>query len=115
MKDCFKNMFEKKFPQRKMNVPEKSLVPKVEIEVKREMAEIVEAVMETEKFSQEFYSKFSQVAEDEESKVLLKYLSNVEGSHYRILKSEHDLMLRFLEYHEEEYFHFTRDMIHFGP
>jgi len=110
-------MYTKSFPEVKLELPPRSLLPRVDRAVSEEtpVLELLEIAMEWEKLAEEFYAEFARRAEDARARTLLQYLSKMENSHYHLLKAEHDFISQFPDYYEVEEFHFGEGMVHFGP
>jgi rubrerythrin len=110
-------MYAKSFPEVELELPPRSLLPRVDRAVSQEttVPELLEIAMEWEKLSEEFYADFAKRAEDARGRAVLQYLSKMESSHYHLLKVEHDFISQFPGYYDVEDFHFGAEMIHFGP
>ncbi len=111
------NLFSQKYPKQEIELPEKSFLPPIKVQVDPEpsIMEIFKAALQAEKLSEEFYKEKSQKIQSGESRKLLEYLSRVERSHYFMIKSEIDLLEKFPEYYDVEEFHFSHEMVHLGP
>ncbi|MFQ6088437.1 MAG: ferritin family protein [Candidatus Methanofastidiosia archaeon] len=116
-KKLLEDFYSKRFKEGKPEIPKDSKVPKVKASLKEEFSvkKLFEIAMEAELDAESFYSEFSEKIRGSSAKLLLKYLSNVEKSHYNLLKAEYDLVELYPQYHESEYFHFKDDMVHMGP
>ncbi len=110
-------LYSQRFPQRKLELPEKSFLPpvKLTIDSKTSILDIFKAALKAEKMSEEFYKEAGSKVEGKESLRILKYLSRVERSHYFMIKSEIDLLERYPDYYDAEDFHLGQDLFHIGP
>ncbi len=110
-------LFSHRFPERDLQVPEKSFLPPIAADVGDEASvlDLFQAALQAEKTSEEFYKEAGEKAEDETSRKILTYLSRVERSHYFAIQSEIDLLEKFPDYYNVEDFHFGQDMVHIGP
>ena len=116
-REILERLFRQRYPGEKVVLPKKSFVPpiKVRIDSKTSIVDIFKAALKAEKLSEDYYKDMSQKVEEEESRKILEYLSRVERSHFFVIKSELDLLERFPEYYDVEDFHFSHEMVHFGP
>ena len=110
-------MYAKSFPEVRLLLPPRSLLPKVDIALNEStpVPELLEIAMEWEKLSEEFYTDFARRAEDARGRGVLQYLSKMESGHYHLLKTERDFITQFPDYYDVEEFHFGEEMVHFGP
>ena len=110
-------MYAKRFPEVQLLLPPRSLLPKVDIATSEATAvpELLEIAMEWEKLSEEFYADFARRAEDARGRAVLQYLSEMESSHYHLLRTERDFISQFPGYYNVEEFHFGDEMVHLGP
>jgi rubrerythrin len=110
-------MYAQSFPEVKLALPPRSLLPKVDIALSENtpVPELLEIAMEWEKLSEEFYADFARRAEDARGRAVLQHLSGMESSHYHLLKTELDFIAQFPDYYKVEEFHFGEVMVHLGP
>lgn len=110
-------LFAQRFPQRKLELPEKSFLPpvKLTLDSKTSILDIFKAALKAEKMSEEFYKEARDNTDNEESRRVLGYLSRVERSHYFMIKSEMDLLEKYPDYYDVEDFHLGQDLFHVGP
>lgn len=113
--DFITDLYEKRNPDKEMEVPEETPVPIPFIKYGNDVeeSEIVEQAMDAEISSRDFYKKMANIARDEgesgEPVKLLDYLSGMEQNHYDILKSE---LERIKEFEEFDQYH---PAMHQGP
>ncbi len=112
-----KRLFSQRFPEEKLKVAEKSLLPPIKVSKGKKLSvlDLFKLALKAEKMSEEFYREAGKKAEDKETKRVLGYLVRVERSHYFIIKSEIDMLDRFPDYYKVEDFHLGQDMFHVGP
>ena len=65
--------------------------------------------MEAERVAAEFYKEMEKEMGEEKEKVIARYLSSMEESHYYLLKSEREIAYNFELYDE------VHEMMHVGP
>ena len=113
--DFITDLYEKRNPDKEMEVPEETPVPIPFIRYGDDVeeSEIVEQAMDAEISSRDFYKKMADIARNEGEKgepvKLLDYLSGMEQNHYEILKSE---LERIKEFEEFDQYH---PAMHQGP
>lgn len=92
-------LYNKKFPNKDINLEKKSPVPLPEIKINKEMTKVYELfniAMDAEKSAQEFYMEFSKLfTNDSEIRVTLEYFSTMELGHYKILEIEKESLKKF--------------------
>ena len=83
--------YKSKFPDTKLQLPAKSLVPSIGevLSGETDLKVLFNVAMKAEKISEEFYSKLAENTRDSNSKSLLLYLASMERSHYAILEAEY--------------------------
>ncbi|KAA0012467.1 MAG: Rubrerythrin [Thermoplasmata archaeon] len=110
-RNLLEKLFKKKFPDKEIILPEKSEIPfpKFEIRDDMQLSEIIRKAMEAEKMAAEFYREMEGKLEIKEEKAIIKYLMNMEESHYHLLESELELAYNFELYDE------IHEMMHVGP
>lgn len=106
-------LYTKSYPEVKLKLPEKSLLPEMEITLSEDTPVVVlfEKAMEAEKVSEEFYKEAADRMDNPQAKVMLGYLSGMERSHYSILRTEYDMIQTFEDYYLREKF----TLEHIGP
>jgi len=104
-------LFKKKFPERKITLPEENEMPFPPFTVTDDMqlSEILKRAMEAEKMAAAFYKEMKKHLSGEEEKAMARYLSSMEESHYYLLKSELEIAYNFELYDE------VHAMMHVGP
>ncbi|MGC8875072.1 MAG: ferritin family protein [Chloroflexia bacterium] len=98
-------------------LPARSLVPTVLQALQEEMSipELFRLAIEAERTAAAFYGEMAGRVEEETSRTLLRYLSQMEHGHEVLLQSEYELIQRFPSSYQVEHFHLGEEMIHFGP
>jgi rubrerythrin len=83
-------VYEKKFPEVKLALPPRSIVPMIDEVLGREssLKELFDAGMKAEKMAEDFYRDLANKTNDMRAKSILMYMSNMEQSHYAILEAE---------------------------
>jgi rubrerythrin len=109
------SLFNKLYPDKKPSSSEKSLIPRIAIALKEDMAvpDLLELAMDAEKTFEEYYDDLSQEVMERGVQEILQYLTSMEHGHYALLKGEYDLCIRDEQYYEREDFQY--DMVHIGP
>ncbi len=111
------SLYSRQFPDVEMELPSKSFVPlpgKAELEG-LSVPELFELAMKAEQASADFYSQQADQSRDQGGRALLRYLSNVEHSHYQMLETEHELLSQFPDYYNADDFHTGTEWVHMGP
>jgi len=108
--------YNKKFPETKLVLPGKSLVPTIEEKLSGEadLKELFDAALEAEKKAQEFYEDLASKTNDQNSKKMLHYLAGMEKSHFSILEAEYTQLLTTEEYNSDEFLRGDR-LMNLGP
>lgn len=116
-KRILERLYSQRFPQRKLELPEKSFLPPINLTLdsKASILDLFKAALKAEKISEDFYKEVGSKAEGKESRRILEYLSRVERSHYFMIKSEIDLLDKYPDYYDVEDFHLGQDLFHLGP
>ncbi|UCG51451.1 MAG: ferritin family protein [Candidatus Latescibacterota bacterium] len=85
-----KEVYEKRFPETKLTLPPKSVVPAIDEVLGKEasLKELFDAGMQAEKMAGEFYSGLAEKSNDMNARSILTYMANMERSHYAILEAE---------------------------
>ena len=109
----FESLYKKKYPNKVMKIPDKTLVPLPEIKIKDEkmqISDILQQAMEAEIAAHDFYLGVSTRFKDEKDIFnMLKYIADMEMGHYRLLEIEKENSLRFESYDD------SWPMMHAGP
>ncbi len=111
-----KAAYEKKFPQVKLALPPKSVVPMIDEVLGREssLKELFDAGMKAEKLAERFYSDLAGKTNDARAKSVLMYMANMEQSHYSILQAEWNQIERLKTGEANEYLD-SGGLMFFGP
>jgi len=112
-KNFIEDEYRNHFPDKKINLPKETPVPLPEILIDDEnipLSKIFMSAMQAEKAAQDFYKSFADRFE-EGTKInhTLKYFSDMELGHYKLLEIEKESMERFEE--ADVYW----PMMHIGP
>jgi len=109
-------VYEKKFPEVKLALPPKAIVPMIDDVLAREatLKELFEAGMIAERMAQEFYSGLADRSNDKRAKKTLMYMANMEETHYAILEAEWNQIER-LNTEEANEFLDSEGLMFFGP
>jgi len=112
-KNFIEDEYRNHFPDKKINLPKETPVPLPEIIIDDEnipLSKIFMSAMQAEKAAQDFYKSFADRFE-EGTKInhTLKYFSDMELGHYKLLEIEKESMERFEE--ADVYW----PMMHIGP
>lgn len=85
-----KEVYDKKFPEVKLALPPKAIVPAIDDVLSRDatLKELFDAGMTAEKLAEKFYSDLAKKTNDMRAKSTLMYMANMEQSHYAILEAE---------------------------
>ena len=113
----FEDLFQKKYPDVELKVPEKSIVPMMDVALEKDMAveKLFEVAMKAEKISEDFYADLAKKSKDASGTSMLNYLSGIERGHYNLLKNEYEMVVEFPAYAETEEFLMGERFIHVGP
>ncbi|UCH89674.1 MAG: ferritin family protein [Thermoplasmata archaeon] len=112
-REFVETIFKNRFPDKPIEIPDKTPVPLPELKLDDENispVEVFEKVMEAEKAANEFYLAFAnRIEDDEEIRRTLQYFASMELGHYRLFELEKENM--------ETYETFDADwpMMHVGP
>jgi len=60
--------------------------------------------MQAEKASEALYRELSQFAANEETKLLLNMLADMEVNHYNILKKQYEYIMQYPDVYKEEFY-----------
>ncbi|MDH4135306.1 MAG: ferritin family protein [Anaerolineae bacterium] len=109
--------YARQFPDVELALSGQSLVPRVEAALEGEVSvpELLALAMQAEQASERFYADLARRSQSESARVMFQHLSRMEGSHFHLLRVEHDLATRFPDYYNVEEFHFGDELIHLGP
>jgi len=109
----FEKLFQEKFPQKTISLPNKTLVPLPTIIITKEnlqISKLFTQAMEAEKAAHDFYILFAEKFPlDSPFRKMLLYIAEMEISHYKLLEIEKENAEKF-EAHEIEW-----PMMHIGP
>ena len=108
IEDIFKNQF----PDKKLDLPDETLVPLPEIKINEEtpMSKMLKQAMAAEKNASDFYKNLAERFEkDSDTHKTLLYFADMEVGHYKILELEKQSMERFED--ADQYW----PMVHAGP
>ncbi len=85
-----REVYEKKFPEVRLALPPKSIVPVIDEVLGREssLRELFDVGMKAERIAEEFYTRLAEKTNDSSAKSILMYMANMERSHYSILEAE---------------------------
>ena len=88
--EILKEVYEKKFPEVELALPPGSIVPMIDELVDGEgtLKELFEVAMKAEKLAQKYYTDLAGQTTDPNAKSILRYMANMEQSHYAILEAE---------------------------
>ena len=109
-------VYEKKFPEVKLALPPKSIVPMIDDVLSRDatLKELFDAGMTAEKMAEEFYGDLANKTNDQRAKSILMYMSNMEQSHYAILEAEWKQIEMMATEDANKYLD-SDGLMHFGP
>ncbi len=109
--------YARRFPDVDLQLPAVSIVPPISPTDWKDQTvpDLFQLAMTAEQMAAEFYSKEADRSTDDAARTVLRYLSNVENSHYHILETEFDLVSRFPDYYNADDFHLGGEMIFVGP
>ena len=106
------SIFRHQYPGKSVELPPETPVPLPQLSITDELApltDIFKRAMEAEQAARHFYSSLSERMESDALRETLRYLSEMEMSHYQILDMERSHLERFEEMDEHIPF------IHEGP
>ena len=113
----FEAAYARAYPEIDPKMSRKSFVPSVEDAIKSKMtiAELFGIAMDAEKMSEKFYADLSKSSLDIQAASMLSYLANVEHGHFELLRNELELLRRYPDYYQSEFYNFGDGLIHVGP
>ena len=113
----FETMYRKAHPDVELRLPEKSMVPMMDVALKADMTikELFEVAMKAEQISEEFYAGLAKQSHDPTGAATLTYLSNIERGHYLLLQNEYQMIVEFPAYAETDDFLSGERFMHVGP
>jgi rubrerythrin len=76
--------------------------------------EVYEIAMQAEKASETLYRELSQFAANEETKLLLNMLADMEVNHYNILKKQYEYIMQYPDVYKEEFYEQLMKEINFN-
>lgn len=84
------DVYENKFPDVKLALPPKAIVPMIDDALAAEatLKELFEVAMKAEKLAEKFYRDLAGNTADSNAKSILVYMASMEQSHYAILEAE---------------------------
>lgn len=103
-KQILENLAEKLFPEESLEIPEKTdenLIPSIIIKADTSLVDILNQAMKAEEAAEKFYAEFALKTKDS-TRSILEYLSQIEHSHFLMLKSEYSLAQEFADYGEKD-------------
>lgn len=103
-KDILGRLFASLYGKEKPKIPktvDQRLLPGVVIRPSSSLVDILGQAMNGEKAAQDFYAALAKRVPEPSNKMLV-YLSQVENSHYLMLRSEYTLALEFEDYAEKD-------------
>lgn len=103
-KEVLENLFDSLYHGENIEVPDvvdEKLLPAVHLRPSSSLVEILYQAMEAEKSAQDFYTGLAKRVKPPKQNIL-KYLSNVERSHYFMLRSEYAMAQQFEDYGERD-------------
>jgi rubrerythrin len=109
-------VYEKKFPEVKLALPPKSIVPMIDDVLSREstLKELFDVGMKAEKLSEKFYTDLANKTGEMSAKSILLYMANMELSHYAILEAEWK-QIELLKTEDANKFLESDGLMTFGP
>ncbi len=109
--------YERQFPGVERVLPAQSLVPTVlrALQEETSIPELFRLAIEAERTAATFYAELAGRAEEEASRTLLRYLSQMERGHEVLLQSEFEFIQQFPTSYQVEHFSLGQEMIHLGP
>ncbi|MHB8056134.1 MAG: ferritin-like domain-containing protein [Candidatus Aminicenantales bacterium] len=116
-KGILERLFRDHFPDRTLIVPAAGGRPKKAIPIGEATAvqDLFQLAMAKEKEAEEYYGGAKALAEDAQSRRILDYLARAERSHYYMLRSEIDLLIRFPEYYDVAAENEGQELFNIGP
>ena len=108
----FEAQFHKDFPDKKICLPEKGVVPLPEVKLEGEdtpLSLVLEQAMDAELAAYDFYRGIAGLYADEATRNMIFYVASMEMGHYRLLEIERENAERF------EVFEVSWPDIHVGP
>ena len=111
-RQTLENIYKMHFGTDNIELPDKTEVPLPDIEVGDEndpISLVLESAMKAELAAEEFYRDLAERFEDERTKNVMEVLSQMEYTHYILLKVEYENAKKFEEYDT------TWPMMHAGP
>jgi rubrerythrin len=103
-RDIILRLFASMWGAEKPEIPkivDERLLPAVMIKPNSDLVDVLSQAMDAEKSAREFYASIAKKVQAP-TKQMLMYLSQVENSHYLMLRSEYILALQFEDYAEKD-------------
>ncbi len=90
--DILREVYDKKFPEVDLALPPGSIVPMIDelLDGDATLKELFEVAMKAEKLAQKYYTDLAGKTTDPNAKSILRYMANMEQSHYAILEAEYN-------------------------
>ncbi|HSG28420.1 MAG TPA: ferritin family protein [Candidatus Krumholzibacterium sp.] len=90
--DILREVYDKKFPEVELALPPRSIVPMIDelLDGEATLKELFEVAMKAEKLAQKYYTDLAGKTTDSNAKSILRYMANMEQSHYAILEAEYN-------------------------
>lgn len=111
------DLYARRFPGIELKLPVCPLMPAMDAPSATALSvpDLFQLTMRAEQISADFYSREATRSSDEAGRTMLRYLSNVERSHYHLLETEYELVSRFPSYYNADEFHLGDELLHVGP
>ncbi len=111
-----KEVYGKKFPEVKLALPPKAIVPMIDDVLSRQssLKELFDVGMKAERLAEEFYTNLADKTGEISSKSILIYMANMERSHYAILEAEWK-QIEILKTEDAKKFLESDGLMTFGP
>ncbi len=103
-KEVIESLFDRLFHGDELTVPDepvKELFKHIEMTPSSTLVDILNQAMESEKQSEDFYSRLAGEVQEDLPKKILIYLSKVEHSHLKMLEGELSIALEYEDYAEK--------------
>jgi rubrerythrin len=116
-RSMLQDLYARRFPGIELKLPSRPLMPTLDAPSASTLSvpDLFQLAMRAEQLSADFYSREAARSSDEAGRTLLRYLSNTERGHYRLLETEYELVSRFPNYYNADDFHLGDELMHVGP
>ncbi len=116
-RSILQDVYQRRFPDVELQLPSRSPVPTVDAAslAGKTVPELFQLAMHAEQLASDFYAREADRSFDEMGRTTLRYLSQVESGHYKMLETEYELVSRFPDYYNADEFNFGTELIHIGP